>query len=179
MSWVGHSHYGIIALTAAIVVLLFVITVNLTRPGRRAVAGALIGGMLAGAINVVTDAAAGALGFWRYSEVTTAFGPLLYYPIAGFGCAALALILFWLRRRGSSGLAFLSFWAFYAPIRDCAVAKTTHLIEFHYHPWLVVVIADSLSGVVVPILVAYFVIALFTTGASPRRLPSVPRSTPR
>jgi hypothetical protein len=163
MSWAGHSHYSLIVLTAAIVVLLFVVVVKLTRPGSRAVTGALVGGVLASAVNLATDSAAGALRFWRYSEVTTTFGPILYYPIAGFGCAALALILFWLRRRGSSGLVFLSFWAAYGPIRDCVVAKTTHLIEFHYRPWLVVVIADSLSGVVIPMMVAFATIVLFTS----------------
>ncbi len=80
--------------------------------------------------------------------------------MAGFGCGALALVVRWLRRRGASGVGFVAFWAVYAPIRDCAVARTTGLIEFRYQPWPVVVAADSLSGVVIPILVAYGAIVL-------------------
>ena len=125
-------------------------------------------------MNIATDAAAYHAGFWRYTEVTTSFGPLGYYVVAGFGCGGLALVMLWLRRRGNSVLGFLAFWAVYAPLRDFVVARATHLIEFHYRPVVVVVIADSLSGFVIPVLVAYGVISLFVFGeeAHHRALPA-------
>jgi hypothetical protein len=147
--------------TAVVVALLFAAAALWPNASRREIVGALVGGVLAGAVNAATDAAAARAGFWRYTEVTTPYGPLLYYVVAGYGCAALALIMRWLRRRGGSGLGFLAFWALYAPIRDCGVAKTTGLIEFNYDPWPLVVVADSLSSILVPLLVAYGCIVAF------------------
>ena len=131
--------------------------------------GALVGAVGACVINIATDSAAHSAGFWRYVEVTTPFGPLLYYLEAGLGCGALALVMLWLRGHGGfrSQLGFLAVLAVYAPIRDCATANLTHLIEFRYEPMVVVVIADSLSSFVVPVLVAYGVLALFVRVASP------------
>ncbi len=161
MSFAGHSHFVMVGLTAALVVLLFLAAALWPNASRREVIGALVGGAVAGAVNVATDAAANVAGFWRYTEVTTPYGPIFYYVVAGYGCAALALILRWLRRRGGSGGAFLAFWAVYAPIRDCAVAKTTGLVEFQYDPWPLVVAADSLSSIVAPLVAAYGCIVAF------------------
>jgi hypothetical protein len=172
MSFAGHSHFGYIVAIGVIVVLVFVALTELTKASRREVIGALVGGVAAGAINIAMDAAAHRAGFWRYTEVTTPFGPLLYYIEAGFGCGALALLMLWLGRRGGrrSQLWFLAVVAVYTPLRDCAAERLTHLIEFHYDPFVLVVIADSLSEFVIPLLVAYGVILLFTRARqSPKR----------
>lgn len=161
MSFAGHSHFVIIGLTALIVLLLFLAAALWPNASRREIIGALVGGVVAGAVNAGTDAAAYFAGFWRYPEVTTPFGPIFYYLVAGFGCAALALIVRWLRRRGGTGRGFVAFWAAYGPIRDYVVAKTTGLVVFSYDPWPLVVVADSLSGFVIPIAVAYACIVAF------------------
>jgi hypothetical protein len=161
MSFVGHSHFVLVALMGLWIAVVFVAAAKWTRASRHAVLGALLGSVVAGAINVATDAGAHFAGFWRYTEVTTPFGPLLYYFEAGLGCGALALVMLWLRRRRSQ-LVFLLVLAVYAPIRDWATARMTHLIEFHYQPLAVVVIADSLSSFVIPVVVAYTVVALFS-----------------
>jgi len=90
--------------------------------------------------------------------VTSPFGPILYYLEAGLGCGALALVMSWLGRRGGSRLGFLAALAVYAPIRDCAVARTTGLIEFRWDP--LVVLADALSSIAIPVLVAYAVVRI-------------------
>ena len=151
----------VVLLGVAIVVVYFVIA-GATRATSRERLGALLGGAVAALVNMATDAAAHALGFWRYTEVTTGFGPIVYYLEAGLGCSALALLVRWLGRRHGV-LAQLKFFAavtVYAPIRDWAMAKTTGLMEFHYDPWIVVVIADALSEFVIPILVAYMGVVL-------------------
>jgi hypothetical protein len=167
MSFAGHSHFGLVAEMGIWIAIVFVTAMEWTKASRRAVLGALAGGLCAAAINMATDAAAHAAGFWRYPEVTTPFGPLLYYIEAGLGCGALALVMLWLHRRGGSRLGFLLVLAVYAPIRDYATARATHLIEIQYQPMVAVVIADSLSSLVVPVLVAYGVVSLFVRGEVP------------
>jgi hypothetical protein len=163
VSFAGESHFGLVVVMGVWIAIVFVIAARWTNASRRAVLGALAAGVAAGAVNIATDAVAHSAGFWRYVEVTTPFGPLLYYIEAGLGCGALALVMLWLRRRGGfrSQLGLLAVLAVYAPIRDWATASVTHLIEFRYEPVVVVVIADSLSSLVVPVLVAYGVISLF------------------
>jgi hypothetical protein len=168
MSFAGHSHFVLAALMGVWIAIVFVAVTKWTGASRRAVLGALVGGVAAGAVNIGTDSVAHIAGFWRYTEVTTPFGPLLYYLEAGLGCGALALVMVWLRRR-SSQLAFLLVLAVYAPIRDWATARMTHLIEFDDQLVAVVVLADSLSSFVIPVLVAYGVVSLFIQGEQRRR----------
>jgi hypothetical protein len=157
----GRSHLAWIAALGVWIVLVFVIVARATGASRRDQLRALAGGLVAGAVNVATDSAASAAGFWRYPEATTPFGPLLYYLEAGLGCGALALIARWLHDRAGrrAVIAFVAALAVYAPIRDWTTAETTHLIVFDYRPWIAVVLADSLSSLVIPVLVAYAVVS--------------------
>jgi hypothetical protein len=157
VSFAGESHFGLIAALGVWIAIVFVLVAHFTGATRRDVLAALAGSVVAAGVNVATDSAAHAAGFWRYPEVTTPFGPLLYYLEAGVGCAALALILARLRTRRAQ-LAFVSALAVYGPIRDAATAALTHLIEFHYEPAVVVVVADALSSFVIPVLAAYAVL---------------------
>lgn len=161
MPFAGLTHHVWIAILGAWIVVVFVLAARWTRASRREQLAAILGGVAAGAVNVATDAAAHAAGFWRYPEATTPFGPVLYYLEAGLGCGALALVMRWLGHRfgARAQLWFVAALAVYGPIRDWATAETTHLIEFRYEPAAVVVIADALSSFVVPVLVAYGVLA--------------------
>src|SRR5262245_35073786 len=130
----GRSHFAVIAALGALILLVFAGAVWKTKATRREILGAVAGGVVAGAVNMGTDAAAYAAGFWRYPEATTPFGPIVYYVEAGLGCGALALVALWLRRRfgGRAAIAFVGALAVYGPIRDWATAVTTHLIAFRY-----------------------------------------------
>jgi hypothetical protein len=112
--------------------------------------------LLAGAVNVGTDAAAHHFGWWRYPEATTPFGPLLYYVEAGIGCGALAMVAWWLwHALGARAMVtFVALLTAYGPIRDAVTANATDLIAFDYSPLVVVVVADALSGFTIPVLVA-------------------------
>ena len=173
MPFAGRSHFWLIYVLGAVIAIVFILSARLTNASRREVVAAFVGGLIAGAVNVGTDTAAYALGYWRYPEATTPFGPLVYYVEAGIGCGALALIArFVARRRGPrAALSFVGVFALYGPIRDYATAETTHLIEFHYDPAPIVIVADSLSGFVIPIGVAYAVIWLISR---PVRVNSAP-----
>lgn len=162
MPFAGRSHFDLIAAQGIWILVVFILVAILTRADRRTVTAALLGGVAAGAVNVATDAAAHAAGFWRYPEATTPFGPLLYYVEAGLGCGALALVALWLLRRfGWSATAlFFTALAVYGPIRDRVTAERTHLIEFDYDPAPAVVVADALSSFVIPTLVAFGVVLL-------------------
>jgi hypothetical protein len=162
MPFAGETHRIFIALLGVWIAIVFAICARLTRATRREWLAAIAGGVIAGAVNVGTDAAAFELGWWRYPEATTPFGPLLYYVLAGLGCGALALVARWLDRRyGARAVAiFVGALGVYAPMRDAATAATTHLIEFRYDPWPVVIVADALSSFVIPVLVAYAVVSL-------------------
>lgn len=92
MSFAGESHLGLIIAIGVWIAIVFAIVVRVTDSTRREIAAALAGSIVAAGANIATDTASHAAGFWRYTEVTTPFGPLLYYLEAGVGCAALALI---------------------------------------------------------------------------------------
>src|SRR5262245_2504012 len=98
MPFAGRSHFALIAGIGVLIVTVFTVAAWLTRATARERVGAAVGGLVAGAVNVGTDAAAYTAGYWRYPEATTPFGPLLYYIEAGLGAGALALIALWLRR---------------------------------------------------------------------------------
>ena len=164
MSFAGESHLGLTVAIGVWIAIVFAIVARLTHATRRDIGAALAGSIVAAAANIATDSAAHAAGFWRYTEVTTPFGPLLYYLEAGVGCAALALILAGLRTRRAQ-LGFIAALAVYGPIRDWATAELTHLIEFHYQPAIVVVAADALSSFVIPVLAAYATLRLARRGA--------------
>lgn len=169
MSFAGQSHLGLIVAIGVWIVIVFAAVVRFTNATRREVTASLAGSIAAAAANIATDSAAHAAGFWRYTEVTTPFGPMLYYLEAGLGCAALALILARLRTWPAK-LALVGVLAIYGPIRDWATAELTHLIEFHYQPAILVVIADALSSFVVPVLAAYSaLIGLRRSVATPER----------
>jgi hypothetical protein len=159
VSFAGESHLGLIVAIGVWIAIVFAIVVRVTDSTRHDIVAALAGSIVAAGANIATDTAAHAAGFWRYTEVTTPFGPLLYYLEAGVGCAALALILAALRTRRAR-FGFIVALAVYGPIRDWATAELTHLIEFHYQPAIVVVTADALSSFVIPVLAAYATLQL-------------------
>jgi hypothetical protein len=156
MPFAGRSYLPLIFALGAWIAIVFVVVAQLTNTSRRGLVAALVGGLVAGGVNVATDAAAHSAGYWRYPEATTPFGPLLYYFEAGIGCAALALVARWLHRRSglAEAAAFVAALGVYGPLRDRAVAEMTGLVDFTYEPLVVVVVADALSGFVVPTLVA-------------------------
>ena len=166
MPFAGRSYLGLIAVEGIVIATVFYAVARLSRASRWRAVAALVGGLVAGAGNVATDALAHRFGWWHYPEATTPFGPLLYYVEAGVGCGALALVAVWLRQRhGGVALGtFLAYLAVYGPIRDAVTARTTGLIEFDYDPLPVVVVADALSGFIIPVLVAYGVINRFGSG---------------
>jgi hypothetical protein len=170
MPFAGRSHIAFIVVLGVWIVVVFVACARLTGATRREWVAALLGGVVAGAVNVATDAAAYRLGYWQYPEATTTFGPLLYYAEAGLGCGALALIARWMRRRWGARavVIFIVALGVYAPIRDWATAEATGLIQFHYDPWPVVILADALSSFVIPVTVAYGVLALLVRTDSHR-----------
>src|SRR5690349_1945882 len=131
MPFAGRSHLALIIGLGLWIVVVFVLAARWTRATRRERVAALLGGAVAGAVNVATDSAAYRLGYWEYPEATTTFGPLLYYLEAGLGCGALALVALWLRRRFSvrAVVIFIAALGAYAPIRDWATAESTGLIE--------------------------------------------------
>src|SRR6516225_3996799 len=118
MPFAGQSHFGLITAMGVWIAIVFAIVALWTRASRRERIAAAVGGMIAGAVNLATDAAAHAAGFWRYTEATTPFGPILYYIEAGLGCGALALVMRWLGRRYGvyAQLKFLLALAIWAPI---------------------------------------------------------------
>lgn len=92
--------------------------------------------------------------FVAVARLTTPFGPLAYYPLAGLGFAALALGFWRLERRfGARALAAaLSVICIYGAIRDHRVAERTGLLEFA--AGFPVAIADGVLEWGVPFLVA-------------------------
>jgi hypothetical protein len=168
----GRSHFGLIGAEGALIAAVFWFVAWRTRAPRAVVMSAFAGGLLAGAVNVGTDTVAHHNGWWRYPEATTPFGPLLYYVEAGIGCGALAMVAWWLWQRLGAGAAvvFIALLTAYGPIRDAATANATGLIDFDYSPFVVVVIADALSGFTIPVLVALATIQ--STGSAAAAKPS-------
>ena len=160
MPFAGRSYFGLIGAEAVVIAAVFWFVAWRTRAPRAVIVSAFVGGLLAGAVNVGTDAAAHHFGWWRYPEATTPFGPLLYYVEAGIGCGALAIVAWWLARRfgAAAVVVFVLLLTAYGPIRDAATANATDLIEFDYSPLALVVVADALSGFTIPVLVALAVI---------------------
>jgi len=161
MPFAGRSYFGLIGAEGVVIAAVFWFVASRTRAGRTVVASAIGGGLLAGAVNVGTDATAHHFGWWRYPEATTPFGPLLYYVEAGIGCGAFAMVAWWLGRRfgGAAVFGFVAALTVYGPIRDAATANATGLIDFDYSPFALVVVADALSGFTIPVLIAYASIA--------------------
>src|SRR5712691_7670608 len=95
----GRSHFAFIAVQGVVVALVFLAAAYFTDATRRSIVGALAGGALAGTVNVGLDSVAHTAGWWSSTEVTTPFGPLLYYAASGVGFGAFALIALWARRR--------------------------------------------------------------------------------
>jgi len=173
MPFAGRSYFGLIGAEGVVIAAVFAFVAWRTRAPRAVVVRAFLGGLVAGAVNVGTDAAAHYFGWWRYPDATTPFGPLLYYLEAGIGCGALAIVAWWLSHRfgARAVVAFIALLTAYGPIRDAATANATDLIEFDYSPFVLVVVADALSGFAIPVLVAFAAIQSTgrTASANPAR----------
>ena len=101
-----------------------VVTAYLTRPTRRRIIGALIGGSAVGLVGVGIECLAHARGWWRYPFVDTPYGPPLIYPVVILMFTALALIGWRVTRRfGWRGQAvFLSAVTIVGTLRDYRIA---------------------------------------------------------
>jgi hypothetical protein len=109
------------------------VTVYLSRATARRVRAALVSGVATAVFNVGQDAAARALGLWRFPTSPTGVGPVEgYVAVALWYGAALALIAWRLDRRfgwrGPAGV--VAFMAVFGPLRDYRVATATGLIAF-------------------------------------------------
>lgn len=121
--------------------LVFVLVAYLTRATRRRVAAALIGAYVVISIVAVWDMLAGALGWWRYPESPTGYGPLTGYVTDALWPWASGALIGWrmIRRRGASGwLGFLTAFALYGVATDYILQATTGLIVLGpgLTPWI-------------------------------------------
>jgi hypothetical protein len=116
--------------TAALVPagVLFVACAYFTRAPTGRIAAAVLGGLLAGGLNLLADIGAHELGWWSYPITAgRAFGPLGWYGAAALGVAGLTLIGWRAHRRfGLAGLLmFLVAFAAYGTLRDEVISRVT------------------------------------------------------
>ena len=164
MWFAGPSRLGLIVAIGVWIAIVFVCVVRFTNATRSEVVAALAASSAAGLAKIATDRAAHADGFWRVTEVTTPFGPLALLPRSRPGLRRAPADLDPAAQLASEARAPRA--QVCGPIRDRATAELTHLIEFHYQPALLVVIADSLlvviadswSSFIVPVLAEYAVL---------------------
>jgi predicted tellurium resistance membrane protein TerC len=99
---IGMTNQPLILIVASCVYLVaMVVTAYLTRATSRRVKGALIGGAAVALVGVGVECLAHAMGWWRYPNVETPYGPPLMYPVVILLFAALSLIGLRVTRRFS------------------------------------------------------------------------------
>jgi hypothetical protein len=116
--------------TVAVSSILLLIVIYFTHPGLRRLAGALIGGSVFAALNVMIAYYA---GWWQYPVTEDIHAPWLFYAGAGlFYGAAVALIGWRINRRFRvyGLLIFILLMSILGAIRDFSYASSTNLLVF-------------------------------------------------
>jgi len=125
------SLQAVISVTVALLLLLII--VYFTGPGRDRLIGAIAGGLVFVVLNITWDIAAYSAGWWHYPFTTDPYAPLWVYVAqdSQYG-AGVALIGWRIQRRfGMRGLLiFLLLFSGVGTIRDNAYAAFTHVIVF-------------------------------------------------
>jgi hypothetical protein len=126
--------------------LLLLALVRLTRPRRRRLFAALLGGLAFGVLNVGWDLVAAAAGWWRYPSVATPYAPPGFYAVAALVWGAGMDLVGWrvARHRGLVVLMlFLVALTLLGVLRDHVQANATQVLVFG--PGVTPTVADALG----------------------------------
>lgn len=149
------------------ILLIFVATAYFTRATRRRIVASLMGAASGALVGVVVDIVAHDAGWWTYRNVSTPYGPPLFYVASGLGFGALTLVAWRLMRRfGWRGLiGELAVLMLYGPPRDYLLADLPGLMDFRWST--AVVVLDSLLVWAIPFMIAVALMRLL--GGQSRR----------
>jgi hypothetical protein len=119
---------------------LFGVIVWVTRPGRRRLIGAMLGGLAVVVVGLGIEASAHRFGWWRYPFEDLAIGPPLIYPAIWAAFSGLALLGWRIARRfGKRGLlTALLLVSVIGTTRDyLVVAALPWLVKIDWSPGIV------------------------------------------
>lgn len=128
--------------------LILLALVGATRPRRRRLLAAFLGGVAFGVLNVGWDVLAAAAGWWRYPAVSTSYAPPAFYAVAALVYGVGMDLVGWriARRRGLAGLGtFLLALTILGVTRDHVQATATQVLAFG--PGVVPTVVDALGYV--------------------------------
>jgi hypothetical protein len=144
MPTLSFDQLQIVVVAASLFLLGIIIYFTLATPRR--VAGALIGGLGFGALNVAWDEAAFYAGWWHYPFTMAPYATLpLYLADAVFYGAGVALVGWRVNRRfgGRGLLLFLLLFTVYGIARDFGGAAATHHAYIIFGVGVLLVLADA------------------------------------